>query len=268
MEREPTLSIVIPNLNFAVFLEDLLRSLNSSRFRNRIELVVADGGSSDGSVEIARLLLKDGDTLLTGPDSGQADAINKGLSAASGTWFMFQNSDDAFNVEVLDLFFELNPSNELYEVIAYDQDRLIQAGAGWSAKKGFRHSGPIGVRQLSWNIYFTNQATIYNRRLAVAVGFDIGKRFAMDYDFVVRFFKSSNPRVLMQPGVLGLQRIHAATKTNNLQDVCRLETLEIKQREYSANDRLLGLIEALAYHARKAMRAKVRSLTNALKITD
>lgn len=251
MSSSILLSVVVPNYNFERFLRELLSGLNSLKHRDRLEVIVADGGSTDGSCELASLLLLPQDQFLPGPDSGQADAIQKGLLHATGNWFIFQNSDDLFDLDALDSFLANPPATDNYDVVAFNQDVLVEGPEGWVRNRAFLHHGRIGWRQLFWSIYFTNQATIYNCSKAKEIGFDTTKSFAMDYDFVVRFFKKYSPSVLFVPRPLGMQRHHADTKTNTMQAVCEQETAHIKRIEFKLLDRVLGVLQAVVYHARK-----------------
>ncbi|SJM29739.1 glycosyltransferase [Mesorhizobium delmotii] len=251
MARNFSISIVIPNYNYSEFLKDLLRRINESTNRTEIQLIVVDGGSTDNSKDVAKAYLKPHDKFVCEPDEGQADAIAKGLTIADGRWFMFQNSDDMFNIDVLDDFVE-NHSDSSEEVMAYDQETLVDDGSSLKHFSSFRHLYPVRWRQMFVNIYYTNQSTIYDTQLARKVGFDKSFRFALDYDFAVRFFKAVHPRVKLVRMVLGMQRLHGDTKTSKMQDVCRVETKRVRDREFAVMDRLFGVTQAMLYHALKA----------------
>lgn len=83
-----SLSIVIPVLNEAAGIEDALRALVPLRARG-VEVVVADGGSTDGTPALARPLA---DHVLTGP-RGRAVQMNAGAAAAHGDLLLFLHAD-------------------------------------------------------------------------------------------------------------------------------------------------------------------------------
>jgi glycosyltransferase involved in cell wall biosynthesis len=89
----PLLSIVIPNLNCGRFLGQAIESVLAQDLPER-ELIVVDGGSTDGSSEILERHRESIDVLIVEPDRGQADAIMKGVLAARGPVFNWINSDD------------------------------------------------------------------------------------------------------------------------------------------------------------------------------
>ncbi|MDP2631818.1 MAG: glycosyltransferase [Candidatus Uhrbacteria bacterium] len=253
MNSSISLTIVIPNYNYAIFLEELLLKLSALRNRSMIEVILVDGLSTDNTCEVAHRYLLPHDIFITEKDSGQSDAINKGLAKASGRWFMFQNSDDFFDFTVLDEFLEISDTILNYDVIAFNQDISSLSDGVFIISPGFRHSSVISWRQLSRNIYYTNQSTIYNTNLSKRVGFDASLRFSLDYDFVVRFFKMHHPKVRIFNKVLGVQRMHGQSKTNNMQSVCLRETKLIRSNQFSNLDLIVGLALSLKYYFLKVI---------------
>lgn len=87
------ISVIMPNLNGALFLAEALDSV-LAQDGPQYELIVVDGGSTDGSAEILDRYRDRIDVLIVEPDRGQADAIMKGALVARGTLINWINSDD------------------------------------------------------------------------------------------------------------------------------------------------------------------------------
>jgi len=140
---QPLVSIITPSFNQAKYLEQTLRSVLEQDYA-RIEYIIIDGASTDGSVEIIKKYSLESDSLLSDrqrqasgfhtinywlseKDSGQAEAINKGLSRATGEIVAWLNSDDYYlpgAISAAVKVFEENPDVVMVygDMLAVDAD--------------------------------------------------------------------------------------------------------------------------------------------------
>ncbi len=96
LKREPLVSVIIPTLNSAKFLEKTLESVSDQTYKN-IEIIVVDGGSRDKTVNIAR---KFGARVFKG-EKGRSAQKNKGAKKASGRLLYFIDSDFVLAPELI-----------------------------------------------------------------------------------------------------------------------------------------------------------------------
>src|SRR5262245_36924126 len=89
----PRISIVMPSLNQGVFVEEAIRSVVLQDYPD-VELIVADGGSTDGSIDVFRKYSAALSRWMSERDRGPAHALNKGFRYATGEIFGFLNADD------------------------------------------------------------------------------------------------------------------------------------------------------------------------------
>ena len=97
VKKELIVTVITPTYNQVEFIEDTIKSVITQTTYSNIEFIIIDGESSDGT---DKLVNKYRDTYkikyVREKDSGQADAINKGLNLASGDIVCWLNSDDMF----------------------------------------------------------------------------------------------------------------------------------------------------------------------------
>ena len=89
----PCFTVVIATYNYGRFLCDALDSVLAQSCQD-FELIVVDGASTDGTVELLREYAPRLDWWVTEPDRGQSDAFNKGFARGRGRYFVWLNADD------------------------------------------------------------------------------------------------------------------------------------------------------------------------------
>jgi glycosyltransferase involved in cell wall biosynthesis len=89
----PTITVVTPTYNHADILEDAIRSVLDQGYPN-LEYVVVDGGSDDGTEELLERYRPRLHAVVSEPDRGPHDALNKGFALTSGSVMGWLNADD------------------------------------------------------------------------------------------------------------------------------------------------------------------------------
>ena len=93
-------SIITPSYNSAAFIEQTIDSVLSQGYP-KLEYIIVDGGSTDGTVDIIKRYEKYLSFWVSEPDRGQSHAINKGLKWATGEIVNWLNADDFYEKDSL-----------------------------------------------------------------------------------------------------------------------------------------------------------------------
>jgi glycosyltransferase involved in cell wall biosynthesis len=203
----PLVSIVTPSYNQAAYLEQTMRSVLEQSYPN-VEYLVADGGSTDGSLEIIRKYAGRLAWWVSEPDRGQADGINKGLQRATGEIVAWLNSDDLYRPDALAQvveFFRVNPEVGL----VYSDVESIDAGG---ERINVMRYGDWGLADLM-AFRIIGQPGVFMRRpaLAQAGGLDLDYQYLLDHQLWLRI--ANQTPILHAPGVIWASaRYHPGAK--------------------------------------------------------
>jgi glycosyltransferase involved in cell wall biosynthesis len=201
-----TVSIVVPSFQQAPFLGETLDSLER-QVGVDLQILIRDGGSTDGSVEIIRAFAARSRFDVewqTGPDGGQCAAINDGLRAAKGAVVGYLNSDDVLAPDALrEAVTALNEQENL-DLVYGEADLWDVSGRviGAYRTEDWRRA------RLEEICIISQPACFWRRSLHARAGwFDEGLWGAFDYDFWLRSGKEDN--------VLHVRRKWAATRQHS-----------------------------------------------------
>lgn len=197
---DPVLTIVMPCLNAAGTIE---RSLDSVRAQARgyVEVVVVDGGSTDGTLDILRA--RPDTRWVSEPDDGLSDAFNKGAQLARGQILGWLNADDAYLPGALDRVVTAFAADPAAEWVV-GQCRIVDE-AGREIRRSITAYKNALLARYSHRLHLTQNfvpapSTFFRRDAFLAVGgMDVGLRYSMDYDLYLRLGRRSRPVVLAIP---------------------------------------------------------------------
>lgn len=182
---QPLLSIITVTYNAGAVLQRTLDSVAAQDYPF-IEHVLIDGASKDNTLSLlqAHAVQLPRTVLLSEPDKGLYDAMNKGLGRATGDYVLFLNAGD-----------ELADGHILTEIFASAADADVYYGHALRVDldgnpKGLREPLPpekLSWKSLQWGMSVCHQAFIVKRSLVV--NYDLNYRICADIDWMIRTLK-------------------------------------------------------------------------------
>ena len=203
----PEFTIVTPVLNMAQFIGRCMESVRSQDVE--LEHIIIDGGSTDGTLKVIDDLKDNRTTIISEPDRGQSDAINKGLKLAKGDWFNWLNADDELTENALR---NLSRSIERETLAIAGRCEHVRAGETIATGRTFKHPSPertLADYQMGQPSHFYKTEVV--RDLG---GLNIYLDLAMDMDLWIRFvLKYGTDKVELSNDIVSKFHLHPSSKS-------------------------------------------------------
>lgn len=216
-------SVITPSFNTGRYIEQAIKSVSVQDYEN-IEHIIADGGSTDNTLEI--LQKYNGEIIWRSEqDKGQGDAFNKGVSMAQGEIIGWLDADDTYFTrdvvsKVVEIF-QNSDADVVYGdcVVIDEHNRILRV-----------HLTPSFSRaRLERFDYILMPAVFFRRKVLKHIGMvDTSLKCIVDYDLWLsasRYF-----RFVHVPKILGAYRQHKSSITVTQRDRMREETDRLKKK--------------------------------------
>lgn len=222
----PTISIVTPSYEQGRFLERTIYSVVRQNYP-ALQYVVQDGSSRDESVDVIRRYERQLVRWASEPDSGQADAINRGFESLNGEIMAWLNSDDLLLPGALAYvarFFAEHPEVD----VVYGHRLMINERDG---QIGAWIMPPHDDLALTLADYIPQETLFWRRSIWEASGgrLDTDFGYALDWDLLLRF-REAGANMVRLPRFLGAFRIHEEQKSTAAIDLGAEECDRLRRR--------------------------------------
>lgn len=182
-------TVITVCFNSASTLGRALTSVFDQDYKN-FECIVIDGGSSDGTLDILDSFRSSLHCVISEPDKGIYDAMNKGLERATGDIVCFLNADDEYATQ--DVFSRVVGimSKGSTDALIGDVDFFHEKNPNRIVRR--YRSGRFKPSRLAWGWMPAHPAFFLRREIYQRVGeFDTSYRIAGDFEHIVRVFSES-----------------------------------------------------------------------------
>ena len=186
----PKFSIITVTYNAGKVLEDTILSVISQTYRN-VEYIIVDGGSKDNTLEIIDKYSKHISKMVSEPDKGLYDAMNKGIRMATGDYLCFLNAGDKFHEkETLQQIAETLKDKDLPDVI-YGETAIVDETGKFLHMRRLSTPERLNWKSFKQGMLVCHQAFLAKRELALKYPYDMQYRFSADFDWCIRIMKEA-----------------------------------------------------------------------------
>lgn len=207
----PKFSIITVTYNAGKALEDTIQSVITQTYKN-VEYIIVDGKSTDGTMDIVNRYREHIHTIVSEPDKGLYDAMNKGIDLATGDYLCFLNAGDELHEDdTLQLIVHsLNGEKELPDVI-YGETAIVDEEGHFLRMRRLSTPEHLTWKSFQHGMLVCHQAFMPRRDLAVK--YNLKYRFSADFDWCIRIMKKS--RVLHNTHLTIIDYLNEGMTTRN-----------------------------------------------------
>lgn len=241
----PRFSIITVTYNAGKVLEDTIQSIVAQTYKN-IEYIIIDGASTDNTLQIIEKYKKHVQRIVSEPDKGLYDAMNKGMNLATGDYLCFLNAGDTFHEDdTLQRMVHSFPGNELPDIL-YGETAIVDANGHFLHMR--RLSAP---EQLHWKSFKQGMLVCHQAffvRHTLLEPYNLDYRFSADFDWCIRMMKKA--RTLHNTHLTLIDYLEEGMTTRN-------HKASLKER-FRIMVKYYGWLSTAAYHAWFVLRLVIK----------
>ena len=242
----PKFSIITVTYNAADTIEDTIQSVISQTYHH-VEYIIIDGASKDNTLNIVDRYREHITCLVSEPDRGLYDAMNKGMQLATGDYLCFLNAGDSFHEDdTLQLMVHSLRNTEKLPDVLYGETELVDSEGHFVRMRRLSAPETLNWKSFRQGMLVCHQAFFARRELTEP--YDLHYRFSADFDWCIRIMKKAN--ALHNTHLTLIDYLEEGMTTQNHQASLR-ERFYIMTRHY-------GWLSTILHHAWFAIRLLIK----------
>ena len=241
----------------------LQRTLSSvfAQTHSHLEHLIIDGASTDNTVALAEAYRQHTATedychdvtIVSEPDKGLYDAMNKGIDLATGDYVLFLNAGDTFpSPDTLETVAESVGDGEEFPAVLYGDTDIVDDGGHFIRHRRLSPPRRLSPRSFLSGMVVCHQAFYARTDLAKATKYDLRYRFSADFDWCIRIMKLARQRHI---GMRNVGAVVADYLDGGMTTANHQESLNERFRVMCHH---FGLLPTLAMHAWFVVRSIIR----------
>jgi len=179
-ENSPKVSIITVVYNGEKYIENTIQSVLSQDYTN-IEYIIIDGLSKDKTIEIIQKYSSNISIFISEKDKGIYDAMNKGLSVATGDYVWFMNAGDIIpGTDTVTKMFE----NHQHEDVIYGFASIMDENGQVIGERGHKVPEKLNWKSFSLGMVVCHQSLLISKKIAQS--YNLEYKIAADLDWAIR----------------------------------------------------------------------------------
>lgn len=248
------ISIAVPSFNYSQYIEACLKSIQEQSYTD-FEVLIADGGSNDGSLEIIRQYCEEDKRfrLVSQADSGQADAIQKAFKHASGKILCFLNADDCYLAK--DTLSSVVESFKLYSDVALISfgGYYIDSRGHWLKPINYRYHPFDGFHLMPYRTAVLQPATFWKKEVYDEIEWPSKFNFVFDVVFFYAAYQKFSWLELSKP--IAGYRLHGENKSMTVRAERIVELADFEKIKFGRNSMRAKYLNVVGYVINKLDKA-------------
>lgn len=188
----PLFTIITVTYNAADTLQRTLQSIDSQSCQ-LYEHIIMDGASTDGTVSLANEYANERRTVISKPDKGIYDAMNRAMGYATGDYLIFLNSGDKFHAaNTLQKIADAILDND-YPGVVYGQTDVVDNDGNYLGPRHLKAPADLTLNSFKDGMVVCHQAFVVYRKLAAY--YNLKYRYSADYEWCINCLQKSKRNV-------------------------------------------------------------------------